>query len=331
MPSILNTDRRVSPELIYELTRLFLSDKTLSPADIDGLLILALGRGVQKQLFKDAGIQNPTRKNFSECGIFAALAIVDLGGHVAGVPALNAFDQRQADVENARRQHSEWCVECEKSWNQFVDGAEINDRWMSVLLWRQIIFDKVYPRKMTQFRFAAKEALGRLSELHDSNDETQTQHDITTALFEARRELAEKQGPGLFVGRDGQLRLGWRQTRDALAESRGISRRKRRREAEAKRLEIESDTIAAQDAQAQQDLIERTDLEQVLQAHLDSRLAEVATGSCRHWVLSEFIRLSQGALSLTELSKTAGFSIRGLHDAFEKERARLAERLRKET
>lgn len=321
MSDILRTKRRVNPRIVEQLHEFFSQRPILRGADVMGLTVLVLGRRGQKDLFADAGIQVPTGSDFVATCLFACRALVDFVRPWQDAPASSIFDLRSQAVLDAMHGFENWSRDSYFAWRRWARGEEIGERWVEVLKWQQLIYETVNPRKLDQFPSAAKEALERLEQLSDPDDPETTAAEVQSALIEIHEHLLFHKGdPALFVGTaDGQLRLGWRQFRDALEQSRGISRRKIRRQQQFGERQLVEEALAAQDRAHAADTVDARDALDRVQEYLEARLQACREGSNRWHVVRHFSELRSGELTPSALAKSLGRAYAGVWKAYQEE------------
>lgn len=337
--------RSINPIVVGELFGFFRQSPELLGRDVVGLVVLTLGRAVQKSLF--AEIQVPSGLDFLATARLACEAVVDHVHPWGGVqphgrtPALFVFDVRSNAIQRAMIAFEDWSEGCTHAWRRFADEEPVGDRWETVLRLRGMVMETVYPRELEQFPFAAEDALSRLSELSDPDDERTTADEIHTALFQVHHSLVlEKGAPGLFVGHDGRLRLGWTQSRDALAHEREISRRKLRAEREecersaeiVRRARAEHHVSTAQIVEDVEDVADavdvvneasKRDVLDCVRDYADRRLAEVDPGTNRWHVVRHLVALLNGEMTVSGLASLVGRDHAGLWRAYDEERTRV--------
>ncbi|MEO2161594.1 MAG: hypothetical protein ABGY29_03620, partial [bacterium] len=200
---------------------------------------LAVPGEVMCALRENPGLSKVTDRDFNNLGIMILHREVEvpLFGHLRGVPltiqlfrrclilALDAVVRSSGtSVQDYRprlrayyRDRQAWCTEVMRIVKRRLRGERLSSREGQVFDAYQLISSQYgIPRNFDQFKRAARTALSKLGQ------ETEPE-DLLLAQVMYRKDSAGTAG-GVFLAKNGEMCLGYRQLRDSHARVFGISR-----------------------------------------------------------------------------------------------------------
>ncbi len=293
---------RFSPLVARKMVKHFETKPNLRPEDAVMLTIQGLARHVERSVLpRGRGLR---QAHFRRCAALAADAVV----RGLSCPPQEWFGAMKFYL----RRFGSWLQWMGTMPTKISAGEDLapEDATAFSLWWttRQRVGLK---RDFDQFFRAAEYA-------HTALDQPDDRCDRLHTLLHFRR-LAREGNEGIFVGRDGRLRLGPRQLRDTLASAYGIPRRRPKPPVP---LEQEPESAAVD-----MDAVEAADQIRRVRAIIRLRLTAAEEGSVHRVVLQEYEALKSDTLTLRALASRSGRARSALQRAFQKEDAAICKAL----
>ncbi|MCC7169650.1 MAG: hypothetical protein IT459_04305 [Planctomycetes bacterium] len=205
------------------------------------------------------------------------------------------------------RDHARWFAEVGSIGARVLRGEVVSERDRSVF-WHLIVARETLglPRDWKSFRAVAMDAARSLGL---PNEEPT---DATSTLIMIRR--APRSPGGVYVGEDGMMRLGFRQSRDLLQRVSGARRARDvfdALDASPARMDVDADPTIFSQTDEMEDAIDAMDAADLLhrvRTVIAGERARAMPGSVAAVALEHFEQLQTGEVSVRDLASRTGFS-----------------------